>query len=81
MPGIFFATNGINLLITSIYIGIAPEELINKITILKIKLDHIEDYLKLANVRIEDNIFDSKRQTYELGDHLFVMSILHVQWI
>lgn len=38
---------------TSVSIEVAPGELIDKITILEIKLDRIKDGDKLANVRIE----------------------------
>jgi len=41
------------LLKTSISIEIAPGELIDKITILEIKLERIKDADKLANVRLE----------------------------
>ncbi|MBC8339990.1 MAG: hypothetical protein H8E39_15020 [Alphaproteobacteria bacterium] len=38
---------------TSVSIEIAPGELIDKITILEIKLERIKDEAKLANVRLE----------------------------
>ena len=41
------------LLKTSVSIEIAPGELIDKITILEIKLERIKDEAKLANVRLE----------------------------
>ena len=38
---------------TSIYVEVAPGELIDKITILKIKLERIREEKKLINVRLE----------------------------
>ena len=38
---------------TSISVEVAPGELIDKITILEIKLEHIEDADKLANVKLD----------------------------
>jgi len=51
---------------TSVSIEIAPGELIDKITILEIKLDRIKDADKLANVRIEhDTLVQSRDAVIE----------------
>lgn len=53
MYGNFFAANGRDLLTASITVDVSPGELIDKITILEIKLERIEDADKLANVKLE----------------------------
>ncbi len=53
MYGNFFAANGRNLLTASVTVEVSPGELIDKITILEIKRERIEDADKLANVTLE----------------------------
>jgi predicted nucleic acid-binding Zn-ribbon protein len=56
---------------TSVSIEIAPGELIDKITILEIKLDRIKDADKLANVRIEhDTLVQSRDAVIEATPEL-----------
>jgi predicted nucleic acid-binding Zn-ribbon protein len=56
---------------TSVSIEIAPGELIDKITILEIKLDRIKDADKLANVRIEhDTLVQSRDAVIEAAPEL-----------
>jgi hypothetical protein len=45
----------------TVSVAVAPGELIDKITILEIKLDRIEDETKLANVRIEYDTLSKAR--------------------
>lgn len=45
----------------NIKVEIAPGELIDKITILEIKLERISDQKKLANVKIESDILTKRR--------------------
>ena len=46
----------------TILVPIAPGELLDKITILEIKLERMEDAAKLANVRIEFDALDAVRR-------------------
>jgi len=46
---------------STVSVEIAPGELIDKITILEIKLDRISDAAKLANIRIEWETLDAAR--------------------
>jgi predicted nucleic acid-binding Zn-ribbon protein len=56
---------------TSVSIEIAPGELIDKITILEIKLDRIKDADKLVNVRIEhDTLVQSRDAVIEATPEL-----------
>ncbi len=47
-----------------VYVPIAPGELIDKITILEIKLERIRDYAKLGNVRAELTELTAARERY-----------------
>ncbi len=49
---------------STITIEISPAELIDKITILEIKLERIEDKEKIGNIRIEyDSLIEAKERT------------------
>lgn len=56
---------------TNVTVEIAPGELIDKITILEIKLERIKDEAKLANVRTEWEVLTTSRDaTFENTDTL-----------
>jgi len=56
---------------TAIMVEIAPGELLDKITILELKLERIADEAKLANVRIEhQTLSDTRAQSLPASDEL-----------
>lgn len=60
----------------TVSVDISPGELIDKITILEIKLERIEDEAKLANVRIEyDTLTKARDDAIEASDRLSEISL------